>query len=168
MKTIADLKGQDVHWVQPNLLRQHYELRTREGEVVATLVRSGMINEVDQVEAAGGHWRIAHKGLLTRRFEIRTANGEDTAPTYIFQHTDGKLTLPNGEAVSWKKAGEPKETRWSWLSASGKRLLTLTSGEGKVINNHIRLDVGAASEGTRLLLVLLGCYLLLLYSDEVA
>jgi hypothetical protein len=103
---------------------------------------------------------------LSRRFEIRAADGAESEPVYVFHHSGGSLSLPDGNTVYWKKAGEPKETRWQWFSATGKRLLTLTSGGGSHINSHIRLDLGAAAEGTRLLLVLLGCYLILLYSDE--
>jgi hypothetical protein len=166
MKTFADLQGEDLRWVQPNLLQPIYELRTMTGGVVATVRRSGFVNAVDEVEAAGGHYRIAHKGLVNRRFEIRAANGDTQTPLYVFRHSGACLTLPDGSEVLWKKIGRADSARWEWVRADGTRLMGLSSGGGERITAQLRLDLGAADAGTRLLLAMLGAYLLLLYGDE--
>jgi hypothetical protein len=166
MKTIDELQGQDLHWVQPSLMQPTYELRTTTGGTVARVARSGMLNAVDEVEAAGGRYRIAHKGLINRYFEICPVNGDAQPPLYVFQHTGATLTLPNGERVLWKKVGQANSARWEWVRADGTRLMSLTSGGGERITSHLCWELGAADAGTRLLLAMLGAYLILLYSDE--
>jgi hypothetical protein len=166
MKSIADLQGQDLHWVQPNMLQPHFELRTSSGAVVASITRSGFINITDQVEAAGGHYRIAHKGFLNRIFEIRPQNGAEQPPLYVFHNTGAKLVLPDGGEVFWKKVGGVKALQWEWTRADGTHLLSLDGGAGERVTSHLRLALGAADEGTRLLLAMLGAYLILLYGDE--
>jgi len=52
------------------------------------------------------------------------------------------------------------------VRASGVKLLELTC-PGDKATAQIRLDLGAADPGTRLLLALLGAYLILLYHDEI-
>ena len=164
MQTFADLKGEDLRWVQPSLMSHIYELRTLTGAVVARVTRSGLINEVDQVEAAGGQYRIAHKGILNRWFEISAVQDAAT-PRYVYQHQGARLTLPQGEIIHWQRtAAQP--ISWAWVRDSGVRLLELTC-PGDKATAQIRLDLGAADPGTRLLLALLGAYLIFLYHDEI-
>jgi hypothetical protein len=165
METFADLKGEAVHWVQPSLMTHAYELRTLTGSVVARVTRTGLLNAVDEVEAAGGCYRIAHKGLLNRWFEISAADDAPASPRYVFHHQDGRLTLPSGNIIHWRRiAANP--ISWAWVRDSGVKLLELTC-PGDKPTAQIRLDLGAADPGTRLLLVLLGSYLILLYHDEL-
>ncbi len=166
MQTFADLKGEDLRWIQPNVMSPSYELRTVADEVVARVTRAGLINEVDEVEAAGGHYRIAHRGILSRWFEISKVDNGQASPSYVFHHQDARLTLPQGEIVHWRRiAASP--LAWAWVRDSGVKLLQLTC-PGDEATTRIRLDLGAADPGTRLLLALLGAYLILLYSDEIA
>lgn len=167
MKTIADLKGEDLRWVQPSLFKHTYELRTMTGDVVATITRTGLFREVDEAEAAGERWTIAHVGGLTRRFEIRQADAPDSAPRYVLHHQGCRLELPGGGEVRWEKLGGEGEAVWQWTGRDGSCLMKLSSGGGERITSRIRLELGAADAGTRLLLALLGSYLILLYGDEV-
>jgi hypothetical protein len=164
MQTFTDLKGSDLHWVQPNLLRHVYELRTTDGETAATLTRTGLLFEVDTVETMGRRWRIEHKGAFNRRFEIRADDADPGQPLYVFQHQDCRLTLPDGGHAVWRKTDK---AQWRWLDDSGRLLMTLTSGDNERATARIRLELAQAEAGTRLLLALLGCYLILLYSDEI-
>ncbi len=164
MQTFADLKGSDLHWVQPNLLRHVYELRTSEGETAAELTRSGLLFEVDTVEAAGRRWRIEHKGAFNRRFEIRPDGADNDQPLYVFHHQGCRLILPGGGHADWEKIGTAS---WAWMTEDGRCLMTLVSRDGERVTARIRLELGEAEVGTRLLLALLGCYLILLYSDEI-
>jgi hypothetical protein len=165
MQTFADLKGEDLHWVQPSLMSPVYELRTLTGAVVARVTRSGLINEVDHVEAAGGQYRIAHNGILNRWFEISAIQDGEGAPRYVYHHQGARLTLPQGDSVHWRRVA-PSPISWAWVRASGVKLLELTC-PGDKATAQIRLDLGAADPGTRLLLALLGAYLILLYHDEI-
>jgi hypothetical protein len=165
MQTFADLKGEDLRWVQPSLMSPVYELRTLAGAVVARVTRSGLINEVDQVEAAGGQYRIAHKGVLNRWFEIGAVQDDAAAPRYVYHHQGARLTLPQGEIILWQRIAA-KPISWAWVRDSGVRLLVLTC-PGDNATAQIRLELGAADPGTRLLLALLGAYLILLYNDEI-
>ncbi|MCC6615113.1 MAG: hypothetical protein IT320_16670 [Anaerolineae bacterium] len=168
MKTIADLKGEDLRWVQPRLFRHTYELRTMTGDVVATITRTGLFREVDQAEAAGERWTITHVGGLSRRFEIRPAESPDDAPRYVFHQQGCQLDLPGGGAARWEKLNDQGDAVWQWTGDDGECLLKLSSGDGERITSHIRLELGAADAGTRLLLAMLGSYMILLYGDEVA
>jgi hypothetical protein len=165
MKSIADLQGQDLHWVQPNMLQPQFELRTSSGAVVASITRSGFLNITDEVSAAGGQYRISHKGFLNRYFEIRPQNSVEQPPLYVFHNTGARLILPNGAEVLWKRSGGAKSAQWEWARADGTRLM-LIDGVGEQVTSHLKLALGAADEGTRLLLAMLGAYLILLYGDE--
>lgn len=165
MQTFADLKGEDLHWVQPTLMAPVYELRTLTDAVVARVTRSGLINEVDHVEAAGGQYKIAHKGVLHRWFEISPIQNSESAPRYIYHHQDARLTLPQGGSVHWQRVA-PSPISWAWVRDGGIKLLELTC-PGDKATARIRLELGAADPGTRLLLALLGAYLILLYNDEI-
>lgn len=163
MKTISEVGGQELHWVQPHVLKQHFELRDAGGQVVASVERrGGLLRSSDEVEAVGGRWRIDH-GLAGRRFEIRPAE-EAGPPRYLFEHPE-RLTLPDGQIVTWRKHGA--DAIYSWTSAEGVMLLRLTSGDGGEVSPRLRIELGAAEAGTRLLLAMLGAYLILLYTDDV-
>ena len=164
MQTFADLKGSDLQWVQPNLLRHVYELRTTDGETAATLTRAGLLFEVDTVETMGRHWRIEQKGAFNRRFEIHADDATPGQPHYVFRHQGCQLTLPDGGHTHWQKTDK---AQWTWTDDGGRLLMTLTSGDNERGTARIRLDLAQAEAGTRLLLALLGCYLILLYSDEI-
>jgi len=168
MKTFADLKGEDLRWVKPRLFKNIYELRTMVGDVVATITRTGLFREVDHAEAAGERWTITHEGGLSRRFEIRPVDAPDVAPRYVFHHQGCRLDLPDGGAARWEKLNHEGEAVWQWTGDDGDCLLKLSSGDGERLTSQIRLELGAADAGTRLLLAMLGSYLILLYCDEVA
>jgi hypothetical protein len=166
MLTFTDLKGEDLHWVQPSLMSPVYELRTMTGEVVARISRTGLINQIDEVEAAGGHYRIHHKGILNRWFDIHRVTDDGETPEYQFHHESAELVLPDEHRIHWRKMSQ-KPIRWAWMREDTTMPLLQLTCPGDKATAQIHLELGSADPGTRLLLALLGAYLVLLYSDEL-
>jgi len=102
MRHLVDVIHDRLHWSQPRLLDQRYELRRGDGdEVVATLAFRSAFGSFATATSGDGAWTFKRVGFWRTRATVRAAGGaEDLA---VFEHNTwsggGTLTLAGGREI---------------------------------------------------------------------
>ncbi|MBK8027411.1 MAG: hypothetical protein IPK19_39985 [Chloroflexi bacterium] len=179
MKTLADLEQQDMSWVKARRRRlfdkPRFELRTSDGEVLASITRRGGWRSAVEVDAPGSHWLLEYKPRLFKRPQITirsVGTGEEPA---VFEPKgfEGTLTYPDGRVFTFTRHTRVfKATRWVWALPDGSPILGIEIKSGWSTRGEISLDpdipTDVLTEKAPPLLLFLGWYLILLHEDEQA
>lgn len=167
-KFIEELENQELHWVQPSMWRQHYELRTADDVTVATITRRITWRQnIAEVDALGNRWIFERKGFWRYHIVIRSAaTGDEPARfDYNWSYNGGWLTFVDGRRFRWKQSGW-LGNKWVWVDEQGEPVLGFKTGGAFRLNGEIDLDPEATSIRALPLLLFLGWYLIILYRDD--
>ncbi len=168
MKTLGDLIGHELKWVQPRRLNRRFELRAGD-EVLATLSWQKKWGSLAVAETAGGQWTLKRSGFLRPRVTVRPAGSEaDLALFAAGWWGDGVLEVVGGSRFFWKPTNFWR-SEWVWSSSDGIPLLRIKA-KARLVRMQGRLNVEptAGSVPELMLLAVVGWYLLVLMSEEAA
>jgi hypothetical protein len=175
MKSIRDVAGGELAWVQPARTRQAFELRSAgrtQGapeldEVVGTLVWARM--SLATGETADGSWTFKREGFWHPRVTVRLAGSEDNiaqfSPNWGGGGTLDIVGHPQfrfGSANFWR-------SQWDWLDSADKPLVHFKSRQGLLkLEGQVEIEPQAIASPDAPLLVVLGWYLLVLFARDAA
>ena len=97
MKSVRDLVGCELKWVQPRALKREFELRDGE-EVVATLGFRSLLGTFATAGTADGSWTFKRSGFWRTHVTVRPSGSDSEIA--IFRNSTwsggGTLDLPDG------------------------------------------------------------------------
>jgi hypothetical protein len=166
MKQVKELELQNARWVQTRWWKEDYELRSPEGELLATMTRPHWWNSYTEIEAPGNRWSLERKGLFRRRIEIRSIGAESSPAEFIYQWVGGRLELPDGRVFFWKP-GNFWGTRYVWTTADGEPIIGYKAGGGLEVSGEMSVAPAAADMPLFGLLMFLGWYLAVLNREDM-
>jgi hypothetical protein len=166
MRSIRDVAGGELAWVQPARTKQAFELHSGD-EVVGTLVWARM--SLATGETADGSWTFKREGFWHPRVTVRVAASEDNVALFSPNWGGGgtldlvgRQQLRFGSANFWR-------SQWDWLDAAGKPLVHFKSRQGLLkLEGQVEIAADAATSPDVPLLVVLGWYLLVLFARDAA
>ena len=166
MKSMRDVAGGELDWVQPARTKQAFELRSGD-EVVGTLVWARM--SLAAGETADGSWTFKREGFWHPRVTVRLAGSEDNiaqfSPNWGGGGTldvVGRPQLRFGSANFW-------HSQWDWMDPADKPLVQFKSRQGFFkLEGQVEIEPQAIASPDAPLLVVLGWYLLVLFARDAA
>ena len=165
MRSLAEVAGQELVWVQPAATRQNFELRAGD-DVVATLrFQRGSLAEA---EASDGRWTFKREGFWHPRVTVRVP-GSDANVAAFNPRWAGGGTLEIDNRILQFAAANFWHSQWDWQGPDGKPLVHFKSRHGLVrVEGQVELPAPAGEQADLPLLVLLGWYLLILHARDSA
>ncbi|MGB2869405.1 MAG: hypothetical protein WBD36_13200 [Bacteroidota bacterium] len=122
MKNVLAYSGRLLAWIEPNIFKMYYELRSGD-EVVATLQLKGVFKSTAVGESGEGSWTFERRGVLRHTVTIQPER--EGATPFEFKQTSwkgsGTVELKNGTSVLltrrvWSSAFE-------WTTSTGEQLV---------------------------------------------
>lgn len=158
MRSVKDVAGAQVAWVQPVRAKEAFELRTGD-EVVGTLVWSG--RSLATADTADGRWTFKREGFLHPRVTVRVPGSDDNVAVFHPGWTGGgTLDLGSGRQIRFVAANFWR-SRWQWLDGDAKPLIHFNSQQGALrLDGEVELEAGAAESPHAALMLTLGWYLI--------
>jgi hypothetical protein len=165
MALIGDVADRELLWIQPSARKRAFELRA-DDDVVATL--SFQRRTLADAESGGQHWTFKREGFWHPRITVRVAGSDDDVAVFSPRWAGGgALVLKEGQTLQLVAANF-WQSEWVWNQGK-TRLMRFTGQQGLI---KAKGAVAIQPEATKLkelpLLVLLGWYLILLFSDDAA
>jgi len=165
MRSLAQLAGQELLWVQPAAHRRVHELRAGEDVVAALRFQRGSLADA---EADSDHWSFKREGFWHPRVTIRVS--ESDANVAVFRPRwsgGGTLEFPDGRAFGLSSANF-WQSEWVWQDKD-QPLIRFKGRHGLIkAKGAVEIQPITASLAELPLLVLLGWYLILLYAEDAA
>jgi hypothetical protein len=168
MKHLSEVRDRELKWIQPQALKQEFELRAGD-EVVATLRFKSSFGSLATAESADGCWTFKRVGFWHPRVTIRVC-GDDTDIAVFKNRTwnnGGTLEFPDGRRYLadlnfWA-------TRYELTTETDEVLLRYTS-IGGFAHFSAKVDVlpDFARQSEMPWLIMLGWYLRILVSQDSA
>ncbi|MDX1992872.1 MAG: hypothetical protein SF029_10800 [bacterium] len=159
--------AQGIRWIQPGIWKTMYELRSRDGTVIATFTqpRPGSA-QAEVIEPDGTRWTLRRKGVLRRQVIIQRG-GEPLNVVFRYRtfSDNGALHLPDGRVYRWQ-AGDFYESSWAWLAESDQFLGGFYADGRLIYNADLAPAPIAANVPALPLMTYLGWYLVVLHDRE--
>jgi hypothetical protein len=164
MRTIREVAGQELVWVQPARMKQNFELRAGD-EVVATLrwERSSLAAG----ETSEQKWTFKREGFWHPRITVRVPGSDDNVALFNPRWTGGgTLELPPGRTLHFGAANF-WHSEWVWAETTDAPLVRFKSRQGLLkTEGQVEIEASAAGSPDLALLVVLGWYLLILFARD--
>lgn len=161
MKSIGDISGLEIAWIQPDWSKWQFEIHAGE-EIVGTLEWKAGLDAGAIATSADGAWSFKHGGFNHPWVRIRPEGKEwDIARFHLSNwNGNGLLTLHDGRKLRWGFTND-RRTSWRWDWVNGIPLISIrkaleSEDNMGVIEIHPRWE--SAPDAS--LLMLLGCYLI--------
>ncbi len=167
MKRLKELELQDARWVQSRWWKQDYELRSPQGDLLATMTRPHWWSSYTEIEAPGNRWSLERKGFFRRRIEIKSIGTQSSPAEFIYHMLGGRLELPDGRVFFWKP-GNFWGTRYVWTTEGGTPIIGYKLGGFLKVSGELSVEPDAADMPLFGLLMFLGWYLVILYRQDSA
>jgi hypothetical protein len=167
VRGINEVASQELAWVQPTSLRQTFELRAEDDDVVARLQFDG--RSLATAETAWQKWTFRREGLLTQRVTILARDSSDAVVVKVAWAGGAALDLSQGRQVQFGAANFWR-TRWRWSDvATEASLVQFKTHAGFMkLGGEMEIETAAITYPELPLLVVLGWYLLVVYLRGVA
>ncbi len=165
MRTIAEVGGRWLRWVQPNLLASVYELRAGD-EALATLRWERALGLLAVAQSAEGAWTFRRRRLPYLRVSaFRGDSGHETA-TFQAAPDGGTLDTFYDRRFRWKPASYWR-AEWAWTDTTGAPLIRFKYQFSMLTTRgRIKIEPRATQLPELSLLVLLGWYLMIVMSED--
>ncbi len=168
MKTIAELRGMEIRWVQPKAFTQEYELQAG-GEIAATLRFRRSFRSFATAESADGAWTFKRAGLFRTRVIIRIVGLETDLAVFKYSiwKRGGTLEISNGRR--YRADSNFWMTRYAFHDESSEGLVRFRQIRGVLHRSSIvEIDPAAAKRPELPWLVILGWYLVVMMHRDAA
>ncbi len=165
MKTISDLYGNDLQWIQPRLTDPYFELRSGE-QFLASLRFKNAFGSLAEGVIDENIWTFKRQGFLNTHVTIRAKGKEENIA--VFRNNTwsegGTLEFPDG--LKFTANSNFWNEQFEFTGNTGKTLMKLSQVSG--IKLHARLEILALPEELNAYpwIVLLGWYLTVMASRE--
>lgn len=167
MRTLHEIAGQPLMWLQPRAMKHVFELHCGD-EVLGTIRWPSSWNSAAVAELAEGSCIFKRSGF---RQQVSLEASRSSVPTQTLHcRWTGSATLsfPDGHAFRWKGTSF-WGTRYAWSMPDGTPLVRFHLHEGFVrTGGQIDIEPFAASLPELALLVSLGWYLVIMGSRDAA
>jgi hypothetical protein len=164
MRGISEVVRQELVWVQPTSVRQTYELRAADDDVVGRLQFDS--RSLANGETAWQKWTFRRDGFWTQRVTIRARDSSDAVVVKVAWTGGCTLELSQGRQVRFGAANFWR-TRWQWSDvATEAPLVQFKSHPGGLMKfgGQVAIDMPAIAYPELPLLIVLGWFLLVLYA----
>ncbi len=166
MKSMREVAGGELDWVQPARTKQAFELHSGD-EVFGTLVWARM--SLATCETADGSWTFKREGFWHPRITVRLVGSDDNVALFSPNWGGGgtldivgRQQLRFGSANFWR-------SQWDWFDAADKPLVHFKSRQGLFkLEGQVEIEPQAIASPDVPLLVALGWYLLVLFARDAA
>ncbi|HPT15259.1 MAG TPA: hypothetical protein PK796_10745 [Bacteroidales bacterium] len=165
MKTISDLRGKELQWVQPRLTDPNFELRNGE-QLIASLRFKNAFGSFAEGMIDGNTWTFKRQGFLNTHVTIREPGKEENIA--VFRNNTwsegGTLEFPDG--LKFTANSNFWREQFEFTDSTGKTLLKLSQVSG--IKLHARMEILSlrAELDAHPWIILLGWYLTVMASRE--
>jgi hypothetical protein len=164
MKQLSEVRDRELKWIQPQALKQEFELLAGD-EVVATLRFKTAFGTLATAESAEGCWTFKRVGFWHPRVTIRACGDETDLAVFMNRtwNNGGTLEFPDGRRYLadlnfWA-------TRYEFATETGEVVMRFTSIGGFA---HFSAKVDVMPDFARQIempwLIMLGWYLRILVS----
>jgi hypothetical protein len=159
----VSLAGSTLELVQPKRLRRVYHLRRGE-EVVGALRWEGLWRPVIHLEADGVGWTLRRDGMWRPRYVVESDADGSIVATFEARRSSGAGTVTvHGETLEWVRVGP--RGRWGLRTPDGAVLVDFRGRRSRL---EVTVAPEAGQEDALPLLVLLGCFLMILQAEAAA
>lgn len=175
MKSVSEVVGQRLLWVQPPAFQQQYQLQLGEdgGEELARLEWRSNIGTFAAGATAEGSWTFKRVGFVNQRVTIRQPDSEEDfgvfKPSWTYQ---GTLSLPGAPNLKWV-SGNFWQTRWKWTTENDLEIMAFEPKRElqRVTRTESYLDINPEAAttidpGHLGLLTVFGWYLIILAQND--
>ena len=168
MRKIVELVDQPIEWVQPRVLKMHYELRAGD-DLVATLRFRSSFGSFATGESADGCWTFKRTGFWQTRVTIRSC-GEDVDIATFKNNTwtrGGTLELADGQKLL--ASTNFWQTNFEFEDELGRQLVKFKSGGLIHFSAIVDIEPNAVSMPELPWVIMLGWYLtVMMHMDSAA
>ena len=168
MRRIAELVGQSLKWEQPSALKMEYELRTVGGELTATLHFRSSFGSFATAESADGCWTFKRIGFFQTKVTIRACGSDDDIAIFKTNTWSGGGTLELADGRTFQAASNFWQTKFGFETESGEKLIEFQKSGLLHLSVTVEIQPGALSTAELPLMVMLGCYLIVMMNMDAA
>jgi hypothetical protein len=168
MKNLHEAHLVNFCWRQPKPLKRSYEL-TNGVETLATLVWEKSLGSLARAETASGVWTFKRAGFVAPRVTVRLADSEKDIAIFQPNWTGaGTLELQTGDRFRWQSSGFWNPT-WSFADSTFIPIVSFKA-DNALWKENAKVEFGTKAQQCPSLPILLclGWYLMLLYSEDVS
>ena len=164
MKTIKEVALGELVWVQPARMKQDFELQAGD-EVVGSL--NWQRASLAAGETADQSWTFKREGFLHPQVTVRVPGSDDNVALFHPRWAGGgTLDLQQGKQLRFVAANF-WHSQWDWLDAQKTPLVHFKSRQGLLkVEGQVEIETEAIQSPELPLLVVLGWYLLILFSRD--
>lgn len=128
MKSIRNIGGEQLIWIQPKAVEQSFELRGDE-EVYATLNFPKSLGSLAEAAASNGKWTFKRVGFFNITVTIREVGKENDVAVFKPKRMSysGTLEFSNGKVFHWQSSNF-WSTRFEFLDSNNKTVAVFKSG----------------------------------------
>ena len=167
MRRLSELPGIDLIWHQAPAHAREYELRLENGVRVAALRWLKPVGTLAEGATANGSWTLKRVGALVPRVTVRVAGADQDQIRFRPQLAMlGPTTFADASGFRW--TADFLATEWRFLSPAGAPLMRLGRSPSARLEGLLQMQPGAAELAALDCYVLVGWYLFVLLTHELA
>ena len=146
----------------------HYELRTGDGELAATLRFRSSFGSFATAECADGCWTFKRIGFFQTKVSIRACGSDDDTAKFTNNtwSNGGTLELPDGRI--FQAATNFWQSKFAFETESGEKLIQFEKGGLLHLSASVAVQPNAISLAELPLVVTLGFYLIVMMNMDAA
>lgn len=167
MQKISEIISNEVAWFQPDWRKHEIEIHAGH-DILGTLYWERGFESLAIAKSADGVWTFKRGGFIRPQVTIRAEGKDwDIARIQVNWSGNGMLEFSDGRHFHWGYTNL-KRTEWRWDWADGTSLISISEPR---VGNHegiIEIHPYAISVPDASMLTLLGCYLIVLCSNDIS
>ena len=162
MRKLAERFDQSLKWGQPSAFKNEYELRTGGGELAATLRFRSSFGSFATAESEDGCWTFKRVGFWQTKVTVRACGSDAEIAVFKNNTWSGGGTLEFADGRSFPASTNFWQTKFGFETESGKPVIQFESGGLLHLSATVGIEPNAASLPELPLMVILGCYLIVM------
>ena len=167
MRRIANLSGQSLKWEQPSALKMHYELRAG-SDVVATLRFRSSFGSYATAEGDDGCWTFKRVGFWQTKVTVRPCNSNDDIASFKNNTWSGGGTLELADGRTFPATTNFWQTKFGFETESGEKLIQFETSGLLHLSVPVEIHPASINMSELPLMVMLGCYLIVMVQNDAA
>jgi len=168
MTRVADLSGLLLKWEQPSLLKMGYELRTGDGELVATLQFRSSFGSFATADSPYGCWTFKRVGFWQTKATVRSCGSDDDIAIFTNNTWSGGGTLEFSDGRTFRATTNFWRTKLGFETEAGEKLIEFQTSGLLHLSATVEIHPSFSTDGELPLLVMLGFYLIVMMHSDAA
>lgn len=145
-----------------------YELRTRGGELAATLRLRSSFGSFATAESADGCWTFKRVGFWRTKVTVRPCGSDAEIAIFKNNTWSGGGTLELLDGRTFQATNNCWQTRFGFETQAGEKLIEFESSGLLHLSASVAIEPNAVSMAELPLMVMLGCYLVVMMNMDAA